>query len=651
MKLPLRARILAGFLLAFAVLACTSIMLYRSGFAFQLKRPQVGRARDAIEALGAFRATLQDAETGQRGYLITGNESYLQPYLDAKTVVGARLGAIEGFVSADPADRSLVAELRKHTDAKMAELERTIKVRREQGKVAAEALVATNEGKNEMDAARSITNELLQRQRLKLVNARNSSDESVVSMERMFGVAILVQCILFTCLFLLIYRDAVFRSEITQRMAQESGRLHAVVNTIGDGLYQLDRTGMVTFLNPAAEHMLGYRLEEIRGTSMHALFHTQTPNGDTHSAEDCPLMAVLDTGRTFHCPHDWFSRKDGSLIAVEYTNSPILRKAEVHGSVLSFQDITERLNMEQALQDSEERYRNQVENSHGLMCTHDQEGNLLSVNKPAAEALGYTVEDARNMNLRQIVSPAVRDKFEHYLQTIFDKGSFSGLMRLRKATGEDAVWSVSNRVIQVPGGSPYVLGHAIDVTAQVAAQEALKKSEEKLQDALEREKSLSRIDFLTKISNRRAFYETVDTEAYRSRRYNRPMTLIYIDVDNFKHVNDSLGHHVGDELLAGVAATIQERIRQSDMVARLGGDEFGVLLPETPEDAAAIVVKKIHGALRQVVQRKQWPVTFSIGMITFVNPLQSVDDMIKGVDDMMYEVKRGSKDAVSARVV
>jgi diguanylate cyclase (GGDEF)-like protein/PAS domain S-box-containing protein len=651
MKFPLRARILASFLVALAVLAAVGILLYQSAFAFRVSRVQVAHSRDVLDALDAFWSTAQNAETGQRGYIITGDESYLQPYLEAKNIIETRLHVIRALTAANSEEQVLLADLQKHTDAKMAELASTIQLRREKGAEGALSLIVTNVGKREMDAIYGIISALQQRERLALLAGQSASEARVLKMERMFGLSISLQFLLLMLLFVFTYRDALYRSRIAEEISEERGRLRAIVNAVGDGLYQLDQNGNVTYVNPAGEQLLGYKLEEIRGASMHHLVHSQMPDHTTHAPEGCPLLAVIDSGRTFHCPHDRFRRKDGTVIAVEYTNAPVLRSTELSGSVLSFQDITERLSMEQALHESEERYRNLVENSDGLMCTHDRYGNLLSVNKASAEALGYTVEDAHDMNLQQILAPAVRDRLEPYLKAVFEKGSCSGLMRLRTSTGKELVWSFSNRVVSVPGTKPYVLGHATDVTAQVAIQEALKRSEEKLHAALEREKNLSRIDFLTKVSNRRAFYEEVDAEAYRARRYNRPMTLIYIDVDNFKHVNDSLGHLAGDDLLTSVAHTIQKRIRQSDMVARLGGDEFGILLPETGEEAASVVVAKIHAALREVAQRKQWSVTFSIGMITFVNPLQSVEAMIKGVDDMMYEVKRSSKNAISARVV
>src|SRR5262245_45186182 len=110
MKLPLQTRIVAGFLFAFALLAAMGIVLYRTGSDFQSKRIQVGRWRDGLHGLDAFRATLQEAETGQRGYIITGDEDYLKPYIAAKNAVNTRLGVIQALSSPDPAEQALIAE-------------------------------------------------------------------------------------------------------------------------------------------------------------------------------------------------------------------------------------------------------------------------------------------------------------------------------------------------------------------------------------------------------------------------------------------------------------------------------------------------------------------------------------------------------------
>jgi diguanylate cyclase (GGDEF)-like protein len=172
-----------------------------------------------------------------------------------------------------------------------------------------------------------------------------------------------------------------------------------------------------------------------------------------------------------------------------------------------------------------------------------------------------------------------------------------------------------------------------------------------LKKALEYEKEISRIDTLTKAINRRAFYELADNEISRLYRYKHPFTVAYIDVDNFKLVNDIFGHRKGDQLLQSIVNIIQKNIRNVDTLARLGGDEFIILLPETGSENAKITINRIQKFLLDFVQDKSYPVTFSIGVVTFLDLPKSVDEVMNKTDEMMYSAKKLGKNTVKYAVV
>jgi diguanylate cyclase (GGDEF)-like protein len=173
-----------------------------------------------------------------------------------------------------------------------------------------------------------------------------------------------------------------------------------------------------------------------------------------------------------------------------------------------------------------------------------------------------------------------------------------------------------------------------------------------LKAALARAEQLARTDYLTGVANARYFFELATVELDRARRYERPVTLVYLDVDNFKRVNDGLGHGVGDSLLRVVAETIRGRIRKSDMIARLGGDEFAVLLPEAGYEPAQTAVHKLRAALLEVMHNRDWPVTFSMGVVTCVGPPDAtLDELIKAADRLMYAVKRGGKNMIRHEIL
>lgn len=160
---------------------------------------------------------------------------------------------------------------------------------------------------------------------------------------------------------------------------------------------------------------------------------------------------------------------------------------------------------------------------------------------------------------------------------------------------------------------------------------------------LERERTLAHTDYLTGLKNSRAFFEQVESEAARSRRSGRPLTIAYFDLDNFKEVNDSRGHDAGDDALRLIASTIRSSLRLSDVASRLGGDEFAGLFPETDRDGAEAILENLSEALGKCMKELKLPVTFSIGAVTFVRPLDSARDMIRAVDQLMYEVKKKGK--------
>jgi diguanylate cyclase (GGDEF)-like protein len=172
----------------------------------------------------------------------------------------------------------------------------------------------------------------------------------------------------------------------------------------------------------------------------------------------------------------------------------------------------------------------------------------------------------------------------------------------------------------------------------------------KLKVALEHERNLSREDPTTEIANPRAFFEWGAKEVERARRFRRPITLLYVDCDDFKLVNDRDGHGVGDEVLREVAQAMQGAVRDVDFVARLGGDEFAVLLPETDPAGAQVAVGRLQEQLTREMARRGRPVTFSIGAATFSAGLSSLEEALREADRLMYSAKTCGKNAARFKV-
>jgi diguanylate cyclase (GGDEF)-like protein len=167
-----------------------------------------------------------------------------------------------------------------------------------------------------------------------------------------------------------------------------------------------------------------------------------------------------------------------------------------------------------------------------------------------------------------------------------------------------------------------------------------------LRRSSEHEKALARVDHLTGAANTRSLLETLRSEVERSRRYMRPFTLAYIDLDNFKAINDTFGHSTGDLLLQTVVTVISAHARRTDVVARLGGDEFAILLPEADETAARTAITKTRESLVHEMDRRGWPVTVSIGVLTCVDTNLGSEELLQQVDDLMYAAKIKGKNSI-----
>jgi diguanylate cyclase (GGDEF)-like protein len=165
------------------------------------------------------------------------------------------------------------------------------------------------------------------------------------------------------------------------------------------------------------------------------------------------------------------------------------------------------------------------------------------------------------------------------------------------------------------------------------------------------EREMSRVDPLTRALNRRGLLELLTYEIAQCSRHNRSLSLAFLDLDNFKTINDQSGHAEGDKVLCAVVASLHETLRHTDTIARVGGDEFVMMLPGSDAETTGEFINKIQEHLLLTMKTHHWPVTFSIGLITYVNPQGSAEELIHQVDKLMYSIKNQNKNGVLHQVV
>jgi diguanylate cyclase (GGDEF)-like protein len=166
---------------------------------------------------------------------------------------------------------------------------------------------------------------------------------------------------------------------------------------------------------------------------------------------------------------------------------------------------------------------------------------------------------------------------------------------------------------------------------------------------LEKERRLSREDALTTLASARAFHERLDLEIDRMRRSAQPLSLLYLDLDDFKHINDERGHVAGDELLVRVGRLLLAGVRKVDLCARLGGDEFAVLMPETGAEDALVVAERLRDSMLKSFREGGASVSMSGGLGTFTVAPVDGHVPLNQADQLMYEAKRGGKNRIVAR--
>jgi diguanylate cyclase (GGDEF)-like protein/PAS domain S-box-containing protein len=319
----------------------------------------------------------------------------------------------------------------------------------------------------------------------------------------------------------------------------------------------------------------------------------------------------LEEGRGWDLELPFITAK-GRHIWVRAVGNVELENGKPQRLVGAFQDVTLRKRAVKALEDSDRRFRKLFEYSLGLICTHDADGILLSVNPAAARSLGYSIADLLGRSLADIMPEERRPGFQRYLDRIFATGSDSGVLELTGGDGDIRIWEYHN-VLDEEGDDPYVLGHAQDVTERQQHQRKLEQ--------------WSVRDPLTGCFNRRFI-----TELASSMGELDHWGCITFDLDRFKQINDEFGHQRGDEVLVAMAKFLSNHLRPEDAVVRLGGDEFLVLL----RHADAVLTDSVASRIDN--DRKTAPISFTMGAACR-QPGEPLEHMLAEADKRLYEVR------------
>ena len=293
-----------------------------------------------------------------------------------------------------------------------------------------------------------------------------------------------------------------------------------------------------------------------------------------------------------------------------------------------------------------------VESLNEVIYARDLEGRMTYVSPAVERIFGLKPSELIGQPFLRYVHPEDRAYVAGLSRNVEHREFVEAEYRLVDKSGQARWINLKAHPTVQAGKVVGAHGVIVDVTDRKRLEADLLDSQKKLQDALASEIEAATTDGLTHLANRRACCAAGETELRRARRYQRPLALAYLDLDNFKAVNDSLGHEVGDAVLVTVAALIKGNVRTSDLVARLGGDEFAVLLPETDAIGAQIVLDKVRNGLRETFSKitsrlapshASRPVGCSMGVVALGDEHKNFDDLLRAADHRMYQDKRAAR--------
>ncbi len=443
-------------------------------------------------------------------------------------------------------------------------------------------------------------------------------------------------------------RDITKRRQIENELSASETELRALFASMHDAVLVIDRDGFYRQIAPTNPGLLVKPPDELLGSHLREFFPVEKVNEFSRI-----MLQVLETKQTAQVEYDLTI--DGLTVWFQTTISPL----NAENTLWVAHDISKRKEFEEALRIAEGRYRSIFENATVGIFQSTPQGHFLSVNPAMARIYGYDtpaemIAHVTDIENQDYVDPADRHEFQRLMDEHAEVRDFTS-WNFRK-NGERIWTQESARAVRDNRGKiVYYEGFVADVTERKRVEEDLHGAKEsleaamfELQQSLKREQLLASTDGLTGVVNRRHFFELAGREFSAAIRYRHPLAFLMFDLDDFKQVNDTLGHAAGDTLLAQVAKTAEGQVRASDVVARYGGDEFIVLMPQATAQQALPVAERIRlkvAAIQAETGKEPSPLTLSIGIAEtrYDPPDEVVERVIQRADDALYKAKQGGR--------
>ncbi len=411
--------------------------------------------------------------------------------------------------------------------------------------------------------------------------------------------------------------------ERTRELRQLSRQNELILNSANEGILGFDVQGHVTFANPAVAEMLGMDADDMVGRPAREVLRYGDQEGKRGKA--VPVRAAFRRGHVRGHGEAQVRRRDGRPFPAEYAVAPISEGGEIVGAVAVLRDITDRKRAEETMQLARTVFENTGE---GVMVL-DAEHQVTAVNPAFIEMTGYRPYEVLGES-PDFMLEGVADELWDVLHRT---GHWVGEMWTKRQDGTDYAQRLSISAVRDESGNvrQYVALFS-DITQRKLAEERMRYQ--------------ANYDNLTGLPNRTLFQDRLAQGVATAEREGDKLGLLFVDLDGFKQVNDTLGHDAGDLLLKEGATRLGGCIRGTDTLARLGGDEFTVVMPHLDDPRnAPIVARRIIDVLDRPfdLDGQEGTVSASIGIAVYPDDAEDADELVRAADAAMYKAKQEGK--------
>ncbi|GAB4578016.1 MAG: hypothetical protein Fur0022_07480 [Anaerolineales bacterium] len=429
-----------------------------------------------------------------------------------------------------------------------------------------------------------------------------------------------------------IVRDISKRKQ-TQEMLEESiRRYRALFEQSVDAIFIINPDGLIADVNHQGVSLFGYEYGEILGK------HPETLVPESERTESVEKLKQALLGMRVPTYERLFKRKDGNTFIAEINLSPVRgTDGKVRYVQSIIRDISKRKMIEQALQDSVQRYTTLFIQSQEAIYIIDLNGHLLDANPSAAQMFGYELEELKGLDVRKLIASTEWGEADKVMTRLLAGEVFPPYEQL--ALHKDGtLFPVEIRTVLVrdAAGNPlYIQSTAHNITER-------KNIEQQLHH-------LATHDPLTGLPNRSLFFDRLNQALSRARRTHLKVGVLFIDLDGFKEVNDTFGHAMGDQLLQAIAKQLTTCFRKNDTLARVGGDEFIMIFEDIQElEQAIILSERVLSALQEpfVLRGKAILLSGSLGLSLFPDDGEEAERLVSRADKAMYAIKHAGKNGL-----